>query len=191
MMIDLGKRALPLMFGLAISFSPVILFRPVLNLTPLQSAFSGEIYQADIPEVPLSHLTLKERMAIIEHKTGGLCHSHSKTIDVIGTVIHNQVMTKAKILYMPKPGSWETQKICTYCLVMLSVTLEASGKVTNIVPRYIDSHEEAVDVGTQCEKDVLAAVEQVRFKPAMKNGKPVSQIVTIIYDKWGYEVKDR
>ena len=185
------KRALPLIFGLAVGFSLVMLFKTVSSFTPLQSVFSADLSQIDVALIPPSHPTRNEYEALNWHSSIGLCHAHAKAIDVIETVTDRRATTKAKILYMPEPSNWEKQHPCTRCLVMLRATLDASGKVSNIVPMYIDSHAEAVDASVECKKDVLASVEQIRFEPAMKNGKPVSQLVTFIYDKWGRGVEVR
>jgi hypothetical protein len=178
------KRVLPFILGLAVGIALVILVKTASHLTAFQSAFSGELDQIDVAPIPPSDLTRDELEAKINHLRGGLCYSNGKAVDIIETAADNRLTTKAKILYIPKPGSWEKEDPCTRCLVMVRVTLSASGKATKSAPVYISSRTGVGD-DEHCMKNVLASIEQIRFEPAMKNGRPMSQLVTIIYDKWG------
>lgn len=190
-MMCLLKRVLPFMFGLMVSIALVSLIKIAPNLITVQPALSDEAYQLDVTPIAPPDFTYNELEAMVRHLSVGLCHSHGKSVDVVETIADFQPTTKAKILYLPEPGSWEKQDPCAECLVMLRLTLNASGKVTNIVQMPMSLHEDVGVDRSQCKKDVLAAVNQIRFEPAMRNGRPVSQLVTIIYDKWGREMNVR
>ena len=192
------KRALPLIVGLAVGISLVSLFKAAARLTSLQPALSTEVHKLDIPPLVPSRLTFDESEKLLRHSIGGLCYSHGNATEVFETIADSRITTKAKILYLPEPSSWEKQHPCSQCLALMRATLDASGKVTNVEPKYtrslkyIDSDVQvAVNADAQCKGDVLKAVAQIRFEPAMKDGEPVSQLVTIIYDKWGQKTQLR
>jgi hypothetical protein len=74
------------------------------------------------------------------------------------------------------------------------VTLTATGNVAEVVPVFTRSGhpngtglkpKELERFAAGCREGVLAAAKKIRFEPAMKDGQPVTQHVTIFYDSWG------
>lgn len=93
-----------------------------------------------------------------------------------GTLFNTEtVTTKARILNKPAPQySEEARQNGTTGTVILVLVLSANGQVRGIVPLLSLPHgltEEAITVA-----------RQIRFIPATKNGKPVSQLIRVEYN---------
>lgn len=85
-----------------------------------------------------------------------------------------EVTSKAVLTYKPEPGyTEEARKNQTTGVVRISMVLASSGQVTNI--KAIGSLPNGLT-----EKAITAA-HQIKFTPAMKNGRPVSMYTTIEY----------
>jgi TonB family protein len=85
------------------------------------------------------------------------------------------VAQRAVLTLKPEPKfTEEARKKGTEGEVVLRVVLSSSGKVTNIV--VIKSLPDGLT-----EKAIKAA-RKIKFKPAMKDGHPVSQYATIVYN---------
>jgi TonB family protein len=85
-----------------------------------------------------------------------------------------QVTRKAIILYKPSPGYTDEARLNHATgTVVLRAVLSASGQVKEIMPLERQPYgltEAAID-----------AAQRIRFSPALKNGRPVSQYATIEY----------
>jgi TonB family protein len=86
-----------------------------------------------------------------------------------------QVSKKARLLSKPQPVYTKTaaEKLITG-VVRLRAVLSSSGKVTEIRP--LNSLPEGLT------DQAIAAAQQITFEPAIKDGKPVSQWVTLEYN---------
>ena len=88
-----------------------------------------------------------------------------------------EVDTKAFIWKRPEAGTTrEAKRHSFHGKLVLEAILAANGEVTNITiikPLPYGLNEKA-----------LEAARQIRFEPAMKDGKPVSQWVQIEYEFW-------
>jgi len=89
----------------------------------------------------------------------------------------SEVDQKAKFKKSPKPSIWNIHKICESRagLTKVKIILHKSGKIT---------HVELLK-SSGCEffdKNVAEAVGKFKFKPAIKNGQPVSQFITLEYN---------
>jgi protein TonB len=87
----------------------------------------------------------------------------------------NEVSVRAVITYKPEPGfTEEARRENVTGLVRLRAVLSASGEVTNI------SIVKGLPSGLT-EKAITAA-RQIKFRPAQKDGRTVSQYVTLEYN---------
>jgi TonB family protein len=92
-----------------------------------------------------------------------------------GVLRNNEVTTKAVITSKPEPGfTQEAREHDTTGTVRLRAVLGADGRVTHVVPLKRLPHG-------LTEKCVEAA-RRIRFTPATKDGRPVSQWVTLEYN---------
>jgi hypothetical protein len=98
---------------------------------------------------------------------------------VLPKAIDGQPVTSDAVLFdIPRPGFWfdephGTQKLD--CNAMIRVDLGSSGNVSKVEP--VNGHAEAcphID-------DILGAARQISFRPAMRNGVPITQRLSIIY----------
>ncbi|MGH9944267.1 MAG: energy transducer TonB [Pyrinomonadaceae bacterium] len=87
----------------------------------------------------------------------------------------SEVTRKATILSKPEPQyTEEARKNSVTGEVTLRVVLSSSGQVTSITPQ-----KRLPDGLTE---KAIAAARQIRFTPAEKDGRPVSQYATIVYN---------
>jgi TonB family protein len=95
------------------------------------------------------------------------------------TFTPGEVTRKAIILYKPQPGfTEEARRNNVSGVVILRVTLAANGEVTNItVVRGLPDG---------LSEKAITAARQLRFKPAEKDGRAVSQLATIEYNFYLY-----
>lgn len=88
-----------------------------------------------------------------------------------------EVDSKAFIWKRPTPGATkEAKRNSFHGKIVLEAILAANGKVTNITIL------KSLPYGLN--QKALEAAQQIRFEPAMKDGKPVSVWVQIEYEFW-------
>jgi TonB family protein len=86
----------------------------------------------------------------------------------------SEVTQKARIISRPRPHyTEEARKNSVAGEVVLRMVLTASGQVTNI--RVVSGLPQGLS------EQAIAAARQIRFEPAMKDGRPVSQHVQIVF----------
>nr|MBA3323558.1 energy transducer TonB [Pyrinomonadaceae bacterium] len=86
-----------------------------------------------------------------------------------------EVTRKATILTRPEPQyTEEARKNSVTGEVTIRAVLSSNGQITNITPlkRLPDGLTEKA----------IAAARQIRFTPAEKDGRPVSQYITLVYN---------
>ena len=88
------------------------------------------------------------------------------------------VTANAIISYVPRPLFWSDERsndLSLDCNALVRVDLDASGSVSNagVVSGY----------GNKCPYlgDILDAAKQISFRPALRNGDPVSQRLSLMY----------
>lgn len=87
----------------------------------------------------------------------------------------NEVSQKARIVSKPTPGYTEGARLNNVIgTVRLSAVLTASGQVTNIKPMN--------QLPYGLTEKAIEACRRIQFTPALKDGRPVSQFVTIEYN---------
>ena len=92
-----------------------------------------------------------------------------------GPLTAKQVTTKAVILSKPEPGyTEEARKNNVVGTVVLRAVLASNGMVTNIVP--------LKQLPYGLTEKAIAAARQIKFRPATKDGQPVSQYIQIEYN---------
>lgn len=85
----------------------------------------------------------------------------------------------AELLDVPAPHFWqEEDKYWTHgqeCTIILRVKLDSSGKVTSV--------EKGPDEYRSCPEidQIVEAATQIAFRPAIRNGSPIAQRVSILY----------
>ena len=95
--------------------------------------------------------------------------------DYTRTFRQNEVTRKAVLLAKPEPGfTEEARKNNVTGVVRLNMVLSSSGAVTNI--RVVKPLPDGLT------EKAIAAARQIRFTPAQKDGRAVSQYVTIEYN---------
>lgn len=101
------------------------------------------------------------------------------------------VSRDAVITNLPTPRFWtiatEPEFQPASFDLMLRVTLGSSGKVGDIeklrggIDRVSGGRADDTYEPPHLEDDIIAAARAIKFRPAMRGGAPVSQVVTIIY----------
>ncbi|HEX8921515.1 MAG TPA: energy transducer TonB, partial [Pyrinomonadaceae bacterium] len=87
----------------------------------------------------------------------------------------NEVSSKARILSRPEPQyTEEARKNQVSGTVVLRAVFSANGQVTNI--RTVSGLPNGLT------ERAMAAARQIRFAPATKDGRPVSQYIQIEYN---------
>jgi len=110
----------------------------------------------------------QEQSEPIRDKTG-------KPIDYARTFTTNEVNVKARILSRPEPQyTEEARKNQVSGTVVLRAVFSSSGQVTNI--RAVSGLPNGLT------ERAIAAARQIRFTPAMKDGRAVSQYIQIEYN---------
>lgn len=153
-----------------------------------------------------SKFTRFEEELLGRYAMGSVCKTYAKRVGWIMNepVVNVRNFRMAKITHTPQPAfseqieqeHWEkvwqglNESICAFqCQVMVRATLNANGEVTNL--SFVDLFNAGnlpmkwQTAYVKCVESSLEAAKQIRFKPATKYGKPVSQNVAIIYDSWG------
>lgn len=88
---------------------------------------------------------------------------------------HNQVTKTAIITYKPEPRfTYKALANGVSGIVRLRAVLHSSGKVTDIT--VIDGLPHGLT------KKAIAAAKKIKFQPAQKDGRPVSQSITLEYN---------
>lgn len=106
---------------------------------------------------------------------GGGGPGNSETVDYTRPFRHNEVTRKAMITFKPQPGfTDEARKNSVSGVVRLRAVLNFSGAVTNI------SVVKGLPDGLT--EKAIAAARQIRFSPAQKDGRAVSQHVMLEYN---------
>jgi TonB family protein len=96
----------------------------------------------------------------------------AETTDVYKT---SEVDTKALITYKPQPlYSTEARKKNVSGIVVLHLILASSGEIKNIT--VVKGLPEGLT------EEAIEAAKQIEFSPAIKDGKKVSQLVTVVYN---------
>ena len=87
----------------------------------------------------------------------------------------SEVSQKARIVSKPTPGYTEGARLNNIIgTVRLSAVLTSNGQVTNIKPMN--------QLPYGLTEKAIEACRRIQFTPAMKDGRPVSQYVTIEYN---------
>jgi hypothetical protein len=85
----------------------------------------------------------------------------------------------AELLSVPEPRFWEEEKKRrTYgqeCTVILRARLDLSGQVTT-VEKGPDDYHSCVNLD-----DIVDAGKRITFRPAMRDGNPITQTLSILY----------
>jgi len=106
---------------------------------------------------------------------GGGPGPNAAPVDYTRPFRHNEVTKRALITYKPEPGFTEEARLNgAEGVVRLRAVLSASGEVTNL------SVVKGLPDGLT--EKAIAAARQVRFKPAEKDGRVVSQYVVFEYN---------
>jgi TonB family protein len=102
---------------------------------------------------------------------------HPQFVDGERVYLNREVDSKAFIWKRPAPGTTkEAKRESFHGKIVLEAILAANGKVTNITIL------KSLPYGLN--QKALEAAQQIRFEPAMKDGKPVSVWVQIEYEFW-------
>lgn len=182
------KRALPFLLTLIVGVFLGNFFKPVNGLSKVVSSLetlqhlpvieSKEFHSASNTT---STLTANEYELLIRHGAGGLGSAHNNQADWIETYsMPDNGYKKAQILKLLKPLDWENfDGSKHFGDIVLRATLTETGNICCIVPVLMNSNKKKE---IECT-EAIKATKQICFKPAMKDGKPVSQRVTIFY-RW-------
>ena len=109
---------------------------------------------------------------------------HVISYSTLGAVDGEPVTRDAVITNLPTPRSWTSNAPSGFTPLnnlMLSVTLGASGRVTEVKSLSAGGFSPDLDSNQGDVKEIMAAARAIEFQPAMRNGTPVSQQISILY----------
>lgn len=125
-------------------------------------------------------LTLKEQALLIANGRAGLGSSTNFVVSYASPdAVDGQPVTSDAVLSnVPRPRVWHAEQDswkALDCNAILRVELDSSGRVTRVekVPAYAD--------GCSNLRDIVDAASEITFQPALREGVPVSQRISIMY----------
>lgn len=151
-----------------------------INITEIGETGDVSYVPFTLAESYSSKLTLKEQALLFRALQEGTRSSPGFVVSYVSpeAIDGVPVTSEAVVLDIPRPRFWRPQDNdggTGECNVIARVELDASGTVSTAksVPGY----------GEQCafRAEVLDAAKQISFRPALRNGVPVTQKISIMY----------
>ncbi|OLE53954.1 MAG: hypothetical protein AUG51_10880 [Acidobacteria bacterium 13_1_20CM_3_53_8] len=148
------------------------------NFLAFIQAANDNYVPLDNPPNPLG-LTIDDEELFFHHMDFNLPLIKSISYTEPKSIDGKCVAQSAKLLYLPQPSYWQGRNLnhehaCSN--VILRLTLSASGEVTDIEPLPI------LNCSNKHTSEVIEAARRIRFMPALRDGQPVSERVSILYN---------
>lgn len=134
----------------------------------------------DLPNSYENRWSLKERALLKEVRLSGSGLSTYFSMSYVSpeAIDGQHATSNAVISHLPRPRFWgdrQARERMLDCKALVRVDLDASGSVSRVTN--VPGHAEACPyIG-----DIVQAASQIRFRPALRDGVPVSQRMSIIY----------
>ena len=168
--------------------SEIVIFDQSYRFEVTGVEYSGAVYKNHVmiqrsskSSEPLDFSVLKQRALWTEEIKGGLGAANNFIIYYVApdAIDGRKADQDALILNLPKPAFWRDEQghwtRTTDCNVMLEVTLHSSGMVSKV--RQVPLADRfCSDVG-----DVVRAAEDMQFRPAKRDGKPITERQLFFY----------
>jgi hypothetical protein len=161
-------------------FVPVERVSPAIDITEIQESGLTSHVPFTLAESYSTKLTLKEQALLFRALQEGARSSPGFVVSYgLPEAIDGQPVTSDAVLFnIPRPRFWDDQQArgrMLDCNAIVRVDLDSSGSITKVM--------KAGGFADACPNlaDIFEAASQVTFRPALRNGVPVSQRISIMY----------